>query len=141
MIENDKVKLKAFEVEFLSIIENWRRWGMLRDWLPPSWGNILGARYLRKNRSLDMEDQKEPIDHQSAIRMERIVVKLPKQYREAFVLHYVGCAVVNGRMKKARTRSECAKVIGIGKTQYYDRLGKAVSIVAREWMYGIKNEK
>lgn len=132
MFDDEKINIKSFELEFLQIVENWVRWGRLRDWMPPSWGNILGARYLRKNRYPDIEDQKEPIDHQLAIRMERIVVALPKQYREVFVLHYVGRAVVNGRMRKSRNRSECAKVIGIGKTQYYDRLNKAVSIVARE---------
>ena len=141
MIENDKVKLKAFEAEYLPIIENWRRWGNIRDWLPPSWGNILGAKYRPRNREADPEEQKEPIDHQAAIRMERIVIKLPKQYREAFVLHYVGRAAVQGKMKRARTRDGGAKVIGIGKTQYSDRLNRAARIVAREWMYGIKNEK
>ena len=133
MEEAEKLRLKEFESVYLPIIDNWLRWGRLRDWLPPSWRNIIGLRYRPRNREEEHEEGKEPIDEQQAVKMERIVTNLPAQFRQAFVLHYVGRAPVRGKMKIARTRAAGAKVIGVQLRQYYNRVNKAAIIISRQW--------
>lgn len=56
---------------------------------------------------------------------------MPGQHRQAFVLQYIGKVAINGRIRFARTKRECARTIGIGKTKYYNLLIIA-TIIDRE---------
>ena len=133
MNETDKIKLREFENQFLPDIDNWCRWGKGRDYLPRSWGNIIGNRYRPRNRESEREEGKKPVDTLKAFKMEKIVCDLPGLFRQAFVLHYVGRVALNGKIRIARTRDACPRIIGISRAQYYNRLNRAAVIIARQW--------
>lgn len=133
MDDTDKIKLREFEDQFMTEIENWRRWGRKRDWLPPSWGTIIGKHYIPRNRESERNEITVPIDERSALKMERIVCQIPDLFKQAFVLHYVGRGAVNGKMKVARTKNDGARAMGLQRRQYYNRLNKAAVIITRQW--------
>lgn len=132
MDDIEKIKLREFENQFGTEIENWRRWALLRDWLPPSQGTIIGSRYQPKNREMEQGVIRQSIDLNSAVIVERIVSAMPDQHRQAFVLQYIGKVAIKGRIRFARTKRECAKTMGIGKTKYYGLLIMATTIINRE---------
>ena len=133
MNETDKIKLREFENQFLPDIDNWCRWGKGRDYLPRSWGNIIGNRYRPRNRQAEREEAKKTVDTLKAFRMEKIVCDIPTIFRQSFVLHYVGRAAVNGKIRFAYTRDTCHRIIGISRAQHYNRLNRAAAIIARQW--------
>ena len=133
MDDIEKIKLHEFEDQFGAEIENWRRWGRVKDYLPMSWGSIIGGRYRPRNREIDREEAKRPIDTQNAFKFERIVCEIPDMFRQAFVLHYVGRVSVNGRVRVARTKEDGARIIGVKRAQYYNRVNKAAVIILRNW--------
>ena len=90
MDDIEKIKLREFEDQFGAEIDNWRRWALLRDWLPPSQGTIIGSRYQPKNRETEQGVIRKTIDLNSAVTVERIVSAMPDQHRKAFVLQYIG---------------------------------------------------
>lgn len=132
MDDIEKIKLREFEDQFGEEIDNWRRWALLRDYLPPSQGTIIGSRYQPKNREAEQGKIRKTLDLNSAVMVERIVSAMPDQHRKAFVLQYIGKVAINGRIKFARTKRECAKTMGIGKTKYYGLLIVATMIINRE---------
>ena len=133
MDDTDKIKLREFEDQYGPEIHNWIRWGRKRDYLPPSWGTIIGKHYISRNRESERNEATLPVDERSALKMEKIVCKIPEIFRVAFVLHYVGRGAVKGKMRTARTKSDGARVMGIQRAQYYNRLNKAAVIIARQW--------
>lgn len=132
MDEIEKIKLREFEDKFGLEIDNWRRWALMRDWLPPSQGTIIGSRYQAKDREAEHLETRKTIDLNGAVMVERIVSAMPDQHRQAFVLQYIGKVSIKGRMRFAKTKRECAKTMGVGKTKYYDLLFMATMIINRE---------
>lgn len=129
---SEKIKLRDFENHMGAEIDNWCRWGRQRDWLPMSYGNILGKRYRPRNRHTAPENSERPVDLQAAIRIERLVCGIPEQFRQAFILHYVGRVAVNGRIRIARTKEDGARILGIKRAQYYNRINRAAAILIRQ---------
>lgn len=133
MDDTDKIKLREFESQFMPDIDNWCKWGKGRDYLPMSWGNIIGNRYRPRNREAEREEANKPVDTLKAFKMEKIVCDIPGIFRQAFVLHYVGRVALNGKIRMARTRDACHRIIGISRAQYYNRLNRAAAIIVRNW--------
>ena len=132
MDEIGKTKLREFESRFGEEIDNWRRWVLLRDWLPPSIGSVIGSRYQSKNRETEKVEIREAVDLKSAVKLERIVSAMPDQHRQAFVLQYIGRVAIRGRMRFAKTKGDCIRVMGVSRKKYYALLFIATTIINRE---------
>ena len=132
MEDIEKIKLREFEDQFGAEIDNWRRWALLRDWLPPSQGAIIGSRYQPKNREAEQGKIRKTLDLNSAVTVERIVSAMPDQHRKAFVLQYIGKVAINGRIRFAKTKSDCIRVMGVSRKKYYSLLLMSATIVKRE---------
>ena len=107
-------------------LDNWLRWGYSRDWMPKSFGSILGQLYKpRLGEGASPEDEAPPppkprINELDAIKFERAVVTLPEDQRAAFVIYYLKKATKNGRMVEVKDQSNAASLLGVGRTKYHE---------------------
>lgn len=129
------VKVKDFERQFGTQVDNWLRWGRQRDWLPMSFKSILALKYSGKKRDDDAALYKipDPINELEALKMDCIVMALPLRQRQAFLLHHMGRASINNRMCRVRNSHDCAKILGVGKWQFYNLLRQASSHIHEAW--------
>jgi len=120
-------------------LDNWLRWGRSRDWMPASYGSILGQLYrARLAEGVSPEDDVPPppriqANEAEAMRLERIIVSLPNQQKAAFVLHHLFKGAYCGWVVKIRTREDAARILGVGKTKYHQIVNSAHSSVWRKY--------
>jgi hypothetical protein len=134
-MESENLGTKQIEKILSTEISDWIRWGSSRDYLPPSFRCPLGFIYVPKRGDLEANLYKPaPIHLLNVFEFEKIVVSLPKKHRQAFVMHHLSLANVNGRVvKKKRTGYENARLLGVTRTKYYAILSQAHNLVFRKW--------
>lgn len=114
-------------------IENWMRWGRKRDWMPTGFRCPLGMMY----KSLDRDDVEQPgqfirCDEIGAAQFERIVIALPERHRQAFVMHHLEKAAVNGWIMIQVGRNDAARILGVQLRQYHYLVNQSHGMVLRE---------
>jgi len=114
-------------------LDNWLRWGRRRDWMPTSFRVPLG--YLYQSRyPIDADQRLNSVrtDEIDAAQFERIVVGLPQQHRQAFVMHHLEKAAVAGFVVIIKGRDDRARVLGLQKSRYHEVVQQAHSMILRE---------
>jgi len=143
--ESEDLGIRQIEKILSTEISDWIRWGRNRDYLPPSFRCPLGFLYLPMRGDLEVTLYKPPkVNLLQVIEFEKLVVGLPVKHRQAFVMHHLSRADVNGRIiEKKRTGSENAKLLGVHRSRYYVLLTQAHNMVFRQWrkLEEKKNEK
>ncbi len=124
---------KQIETILRHELNNWLRWGRCRDWMPVGFRCQLGMMY----KSLDREDVEAPknftpCDEIGAAQFERIVVALPQRHREAFVMHHLEKAAVNGWIMIQVGRNDAARLLGVQVRQYHYMVNQAHGMILRE---------
>lgn len=118
-------------------LENWLRWGKMRDWRPVSFRCPVGFMY----KSSDVHDvsyKPLPAHEGHAAKFERIVIALPEKHRQAFVMYHLGRAAANGQIKIMKGYDDAARLLGFAKSKYYEVLQEAHNIVLREFFATFK---
>lgn len=129
----EDLRLKEVESVMRHELENWIRWGRKKDWLPASFRCPLGF-LLKSTEVHDTAADKElPCDGLEAVKLEKIIVGLPQKHRQAFVMHQLDRAAVNGMVKIVRGRDDKARLLGLQKSRYHELLAQAFNMVWREW--------
>lgn len=134
--ESENLGVKQVEKVLASEIGDWIRWGQHKDYLPPSFRCPLGFLYvpMRGDIEATLYSKPKPINLLAVVEFERIVVRLPEQHRQAFVMYHLNRAKVRNRIvQKKRPYFEMAKLLGVQKTKFYDLLGQAHNMVFRDW--------
>jgi hypothetical protein len=125
------VRTKEVEGILRHELENWLRWGRKRDWLPMSFACPLGFLY----KSTDVHDstyRELPCDGIEAAKLERIIVSLPQRHRQAFVMHMLGKAEINGYIRIIKGREDAARILAVQVRQYHNLVVQALNMVLRE---------
>lgn len=113
-------------------IDNWIRWGRKRDWMPVGFRCPLG--FLYKSTDVHEVSYKSlPCDIGAAAKFERLVISLPERHREAFVMHQLDKAHMNGSVVILKGRFDKARLLGVQVRQYHNIVLQAHNIILREW--------
>jgi hypothetical protein len=112
-------------------LENWLRWGKMRDWKPVGFKVPLGM--LFKSTDVHEETYRAPkVDEIGAAGFERIVVSLPERHRQAFVVHHLNKAALNGRIVIMKGRDDGARLLRVQLRQYHYIVNQAHLMILRE---------
>lgn len=131
----DEHSIKDIERLLGSELRNWLRWANSKDYLPKSFGSILGQLYVPMRGDLQARLYKPvPVDILGAVAFEAIVVTLPEKHRKAFVMYHLGRAVVKDRIvTKKRNGYEIARILGVHRSRYYVLLREAHNMIFRRF--------
>lgn len=115
--------------EIDSRLKNWRRWLLMRDWMPSRYRSVIGQFY----RSPQCWHPKEPrtiIDHLDAQEIETAVHNLPQQQQTVVILHYLSQATTGSRILRNIQRQEKYRISGLPEWTFYRQLNKAKATIA-----------
>lgn len=128
--ENNK-GTKEIESILRHDLDNWLRWGRLRDWKPVGFKVPLGM--LFKSTDVHEVSYRAPkIDEIGAAGFERIVVSLPERHRQAFVVYHLEKAVLQGRIVRIGGRHDGAKLLGVQLCQYHRIVNQSHLMILRQ---------
>jgi hypothetical protein len=131
-METEKVRTKDAEAILSHEIENWIRWGRKKDWRPASFRCPLGFLY-KSSDTLTPTYRPPECKEIEAVKMERIVVGLPQRHRQAFVMHHLERAAVDGQVFIQVGRNQAARILGVQLRQYHYLVNQAHTMVLREY--------
>lgn len=134
-IDSENLGIKQVEKILSREIGDWLRWGRNKDYLPVSFGSVLGRLYVPMRGDLETKLYKPaPINVLDVLEFEALVVALPVKQRQAFVMHHLNRAIVNGKVvEKKRGGAENAKLLGVHRSRYYVLLTQAHNLIFRKW--------
>lgn len=124
---------KQIEALMRDDLENWVRWGIRRDWMPPGFRCPLGFLYKSPDVFGGLPYRAPPCDEIEAVRMERIVCSLPDKTRQAFVMYRLDRAHVAGHVVIVKGRRRKAEILGVGVGHYHYLVRQAHRLVYSEW--------
>lgn len=130
---DEKLGAKEIELKMRHELENWIRWGRQKDWMPASFRCPLGFLFKSSDARSGHDVRPLPCDGLEAVKLERIIVGLPQKHRQAFVMHQLDRAAVNGVVRIVEGRDDKARLLGVQKSRYHEILAQAFNMVWREW--------
>ena len=125
-------KTKAIEQILYYEIQNWMRWGRIRNWMPVSFRCPLGFLFKSSDVHEGSQVRTASVDEIGAATFERIVVSLPEKHRQAFVMHHLEVAILRGKVISIRGRGQAQQILGLQKSRYHEIVNQAHAIVLRE---------
>lgn len=137
MQANDLMGTKEVERMLRIDLENWLRWGRMRDWRPTSFKCPVGFMYKSTNVH-ESSYRPIPANEGQAARFERIVIGLPEKHRQAFVMYQLGRVAMTGQIKIISGHGDAARLLGMAKSKYYEIVQQAHNIVLREFLATFK---
>jgi hypothetical protein len=134
-MESETLGIKQIEQILSRELSDWLRWGRGKDYLPVSYGSLLGKLYVPKRGDLEATLYKPaPINLLEVLEFEKIVIGLPKKHKQAFVMHHLGRAHVRGRiLEKKMGGAEIARHLGVHRSRYYVLLNQAYRMIYWRW--------
>ncbi len=117
-------------------IENWIRWALPRNYLPPSFRCPIGFMYVIPAGNVYEHDDRtpQPCDELAAHRLEKIIVRLPERHRQAIVMHELDKASIQGKIKIIRGRHDKARLLGVQACMYHRIISQAYKMILRDWL-------
>lgn len=105
-------------------LRNWRRWLLLKDWMPPRYKTILGQLY-RSPQCWHPKELRIQIDILQAQDVETALHLLPDQYQKIIILQYIGQHQNGARVIRNITRLERYRIAALPERTYYRHLHAA----------------
>lgn len=137
-MESENISTKQIEKILSKEISDWIRWGLNRDYLPPSFRCPLGYLYVPKRGDLEPRLYRAaPVNLLAVVEFERLIVGLPVRHKQAFVLYHLNRIKIGDKViEKKRSGLEMARLMGIQKSRFYEILEQAHNMVFRDWKKG-----
>ena len=116
-------------------LDNWIRYGRMKDWMPSGFKCALGMMVKIKERETDgpKDEIPMPIDEAMAVRFEVMVNNLPARHRQAFVMHQLGRFAEEHRIIRVRSREESARRMGVNMRQWHYLVNQACNMAMTRW--------
>jgi len=114
-------------------LDNWIRYGRMKDWMPVGYRCPMGFIYKTASRGSANDEYVAPVDEPMAIRFEAVVKNLPERHRKAFVMHQLGRYAEEHRVVMVKGRGQAARLMGVQPWQYHNLVRQACNMVLTRW--------